>query len=270
MRRASYLYASSLPSFVYTELCIVPSPGRSQSCRSPGDRRRGRSGTRSLPIIIANAEQLRKLQRLSKIGTRPFSSVARLYWNLKGMRRTAPIKRTPIARTKSFGTCPSYSEGSGVRQQKKGGQSIPSYTTSTRNDAALSPYGPCERLRTRCGICPKHAAWKRTRLLRRVPVKLNRMAPACPPYGTSENRSPLDNREDSSESDQNLSRTALRADSDEENHSFRAEDDHRFARRRCRNHCGAGDRHGSRGIGGHSQHYFVSAVFALAARAKFA
>jgi hypothetical protein len=37
--------------------------------------------------------------------------------------------------------------------------------------------------------------------------------------------------------------------SDEENHSFRAEDDHHFARRRCRNHCGAGDRHGSRGIG---------------------
>ena len=38
----------------------------------------------------------------------------------------------------------------------------------------------------------------------------------------------------------------LAADSDEENHSFRAEDDHRFARRRCRKHCGAGDRHGSR------------------------
>jgi hypothetical protein len=40
------------------------------------------------------------------------------------------------------------------------------------------------------------------------------------------------------------------ADSDEENHSFRTDDDHRFARRRCRKHCGAGDRHRSRGTGG--------------------
>ena len=60
------------------------------------------------------------------------------------------------------------------------------------------------------------------------------------------------------------------ADSDEGNHSFRAEDDHRFARRCCRKHCEAGDRHGSRKIRVNAQHYFVSGVFASAARANFA
>ena len=36
------------------------------------------------------------------------------------------------------------------------------------------------------------------------------------------------------------------ADSDEENRSFRADDDQIIAERRCREYCGAGDRHGSR------------------------
>jgi hypothetical protein len=45
----------------------------------------------------------------------------------------------------------------GVAKQKRAdnqSRAIP----LTRNDAALSPYGPCERLRTRCGICPKLAS----------------------------------------------------------------------------------------------------------------
>ena len=36
------------------------------------------------------------------------------------------------------------------------------------------------------------------------------------------------------------------ADSDEENRSFRADDDQIVAERRCQKYCGAGDRHGSR------------------------
>lgn len=38
----------------------------------------------------------------------------------------------------------------------------------------------------------------------------------------------------------------LNADSNEENHSFRAEDDQIIAEGRCRKYCGAGDRHASR------------------------
>src|SRR5437879_6172656 len=103
--------------------------------------------------MIANAEQLRKPQRLSKIGTRPFSSVARLYWNLKGKRRTTPRRRTPIVRTKSLGICPPIvRETRGAHVGKKRADNQSRAIGLTRNDAALSPCGPCERLRTRCPI----------------------------------------------------------------------------------------------------------------------
>jgi len=62
----------------------------------------------------------------------------------------------------------------------------------------------------------------------------------------------------------------LGADSDEENQSFRTDDDHLVAEKRCRKHCVAGDRHRSRRNGETGQHYFVSAVFVAVARAKFA
>jgi hypothetical protein len=84
----------------------------------------------------------------------------------------------------------------------------------TRNDAALSPYGPCERLRTRCGLCPKLAAWKRTRLLRRVPVKSVCVASICSAYGAGENRSPFDYRK-------NLTKLPAGADSEIEDGAVR-------------------------------------------------
>jgi len=52
----------------------------------------------------------------------------------------------------------------------------------------------------------------------------------------------------------------LRADSDEENRSFRADDDQLNAEGRRRKYCGTGDRHGSRerfGIGSASFRFFV-------------
>ena len=60
------------------------------------------------------------------------------------------------------------------------------------------------------------------------------------------------------------------ADSDEENRSFRAEDDQSIAERRWQKYCAAGDRHESRKRLGYRQHHFVSVVADGSAGAKFA